>query len=203
MAPNDHRRQVSRSMIGAGLTNFFPFDKGTDMSSTNRSRGFLFAILLAGGASLASAQIGPYGTGLSSSAGLGAPFALSPYGSAMPSGTGLGYTTPLLLGPNGSSVSGSPGFGYATAPPLGTYGSSLSSSTGLGYAAPSPLNSGGVGPMANPLSPTTRYPLVNCHPSGCSGIDGTQYARGAGNVMFGSNGKICQYTALGAPLVCN
>ncbi len=58
------------------------------MSSTNRSRGFLFAILLAGGASLASAQIGPYGISLSSSAGLGAPFALSPYGGAMPSGTG-------------------------------------------------------------------------------------------------------------------
>jgi hypothetical protein len=131
------------------------------MSSTNRSHRFLFAILLAGGASLASAQISPYGTGLSSSAGLGAPFALSPYGS------------------------------------------SLSSSTGLGYAAPSPLNSGGVGPMANPLSPVTPYPLVNCHPSGCSGIDGTQYTRGAGNVMFGSNGKICQYMAPGAPLVCN
>ena len=152
------------------------------MSSTSRSHRFLFAILLASGASLASAQIGPYGTGLSSSAGLGAPFALSPYGSAMPGGTGLGYTTPLLLGPNGSSLSGSPG---------------------LGYAAPSPLNSGGVGPMANPLSPTTPYPLVNCHPGGCSGIDGTQYTRGAGNVMFGSNGKICQYMALGAPLVCN
>ena len=173
------------------------------MSSTNRSCGFLFAILLAGGASLASAQIGPYGIGLSSSAGLGAPFALSPNGGAMPSGTGLGYTTPLLLGPNGSSVSGSPGFGDATALPLGTYGSSPSSSTGLGYAAPSPLNSGGVGPMANPLSPTTRYPLINCHPGGCSGIDGTQYTRGVGDVMFGSNGKICQHTAPGAPLVCN
>jgi hypothetical protein len=173
------------------------------MSSTNRSRRFLFALLLAGGASLASAQISPYGTGLSSSAGLGAPFALSPYGSAMPGGTGLGYTTPLLLGPNGSSVSGTPGLGYATAQPLGTYGSSLSSGTGLGYAAPSPLNSGGIGPTANPLSPTTPYPLVNCHPGGCSGIDGTQYTRGAGNVMFGSNGKICQYMASGAPLVCN
>jgi hypothetical protein len=170
-----------------------------------RSLRFVFAVVLAGGTSLASAQIGPYGSGLSSSAGLRAPppLALSSYGSTMPSGTGLGYTTPLLLSPNGSSVWSSPGFGYATAPPLGTYGSSMSSSTGLGYAAPSPLNPAEVGPMANALSPTTHYPLVNCHPGGCSGVDGTQYTRGAGNVMFGSNGKICQYTAPGAPLVCN
>ena len=32
-APNDHRHQVHRSMIRAGSTNLFPFDKGTDMSS--------------------------------------------------------------------------------------------------------------------------------------------------------------------------
>jgi hypothetical protein len=57
--------------------------------------------------------------------------------------------------------------------------------------------------MADTLSPATHYPLypfVNCHPGGCSGVDGTQYMQGAGNVMFGSNGKVCQYTAPGAPL---
>jgi hypothetical protein len=146
--------------------------------------GFVFAVVLAGGASIASAQITPYGGNLSSSAGLRAlpPSAFSAFGSDMPGTTGLGSTTPLLFSPNGGSVPSSPG---------------------LGYAAPSPMNPGEVGPMANPLSPTTRYPLVTCHPGGCSGVDGTQYARGAGNVMFGSNGKVCQYTAVGAPLVCN
>jgi hypothetical protein len=57
--------------------------------------------------------------------------------------------------------------------------------------------------MADPLSPATHYPMVSCHPGGCSGVDGTQYMRGAGNVMFGSNGKVCQYVASGAPLACN
>ena len=57
--------------------------------------------------------------------------------------------------------------------------------------------------MTNATSPTTRYPLANCYAGGCFGTDGTQYTRGAGNVLFGSNGKICQYTASGAPLVCN
>jgi hypothetical protein len=74
---------------------------------------------------------------------------------------------------------------------------------GLGSAAPSPLIPGEVGAMASTTSPTTRYPLVNCYAGGCFGTDGTRYVRGAGNVLFGSNGKICQYAASGAPLVCN
>ena len=161
-----------------------------------RSLNFVLAAVLAGGTSLASAQIGPYG-----SAGFGAPppSALNPYGTGMPSATALGSTGPLLFSPNPSAVSSSRRFGGATSPPLGSYGSSM----GLGSAAPSPLIPGEVGAMTNATSPTTRYPLANCYAGGCFGTDGTQYTRGAGNVLFGSNGKICQYTASGAPLVCN
>lgn len=146
---------------------------------------FVFAVVLAGGTSLAAAQIAPYGSNLPITAGLGDPLSspLNPYGRGMTTGTGLGYTTtPLTLSPNRGS---------------------LSSSTNFGYAAPLPLNPGGGASMADTLSPATHYPVVNCHPGGCSGVDGTQYARGAGNVMFGSNGKVCQYVAPGAPLVCN
>ena len=144
-----------------------------------------FAVILAVGTSLAAAQIAPYGGNLPIGAGLGDPLSspLSPYGSATSGSTGLPYTTtPLPLTPNRSSVS---------------------TSTALGYAAPSPLIPGEGGPMAVHATPATHYPVVNCHPGGCSGVDGTQYARGAGNVMFGSNGKVCQYVAPGAPLVCN
>jgi hypothetical protein len=165
----------------------------------------VFAVVLAGSASLASAQISPYVSNLSGSAGFRAssPFALGPYGSALPSGTGLGYTTSPLFSPNGSSVSSRPGSGYAALPSLGTYAGDMSSSVGSGYAPPSPLTPGESGPMAKTPTPATHFPLVSCHPGGCSGVDGTQYARGAGNVMFGSNGKICQYTAPGAPLICH
>ena len=34
-------------------------------------------------------------------------------------------------------------------------------------------------------------------------LAGSAYDRGAGNVMFGSNGKVCQFVAPGAPLMCN
>ncbi len=117
-----------------------------------RSLRFVFAVVLAGCTSLAAAQIAPYGSNLSSSAGLSDPLLtpLSPYGSAMSSSMGLGYTTPLS---NRSSVS---------------------SRTGLGYAPTSPLNPGGGGPMVDTLSPVAHYPVVNCHPGGCSGVDGTQ-----------------------------
>lgn len=45
--------------------------------------------------------------------------------------------------------------------------------------------------------------VANCDQAGCWGIDGTRYTRGAGNVMFGSNGKTCQLVAPGVPLSCN
>ena len=165
-----------------------------------RSLNFVVAAVLAGGTSLASAQIGPHGIGLSSSAGSGSPppSALNPYGIGMPS-AGLGSTGPLLFSPNPGAITSSRGFGNATSPPLGGYGSSM----GLGSASPSPLIPGEVGAMANAPSPTTRSPLANCYAGGCFGTDGTHYVRGAGNVLFGSNGKICQNAAPGAPLVCN
>ena len=161
-----------------------------------RSLNFVLAAILAGGTSLASAQVGPYG-----SAGLGSPqpSALNPYGTGMPSATGLGFTGPLLFGPNPSAVSSSRSFSDATSPRLGSYGSSM----GLGSAAPSPLIPGEVGATASAPSSITHYPVANCNAGGCFGTDGTRYTRGAGNVLFGSNGKICQYTASGAPLVCN
>jgi len=146
-----------------------------------RSHAFIVAAVLAGVASLASAQIGPHAGGLPATAGLGA-------------------NAPLLFNPRPSAVPATPGLSHEVSPALGGYGSNL----GSGYAEPSPLTPGPAGSLsANPLSPTTRFPLVTCHPGGCSGVDGTQYARGAGNVLFGSNGKICQFTAPGAPLVCN
>ena len=152
---------------------------------------FVLAAVLAGGTSLASAQIGPYG-----SVGLGSPLpsTLNPYGTGMPSTTGFG-TGPLLVSRNASNVSSSQSFGYATSP--------LDSSMGLVSAVPSPLIPGQVGAMANAPSPTAHYPMANCYVGGCFGTDGTQYTRGPGNVLFGSNGKICLYTASGAPLVCN
>src|SRR5258705_3532460 len=121
-----------------------------------RSLNFVFAAVLAGGTSLASAQIGPYGSG-----GLGSPrpSALNPYGTGMPSATGLGSTGPLLFSPNPGAVSSSRRFGDATSPPLGSYGSSM----GLGSAAPSPLIPRGVSAMANAPSSTTHFPLVNCY----------------------------------------
>jgi hypothetical protein len=166
-----------------------------------RSRRFAIAALLAGSASLAWAQTGLSGGGLSPSAGLGGPSPLSPYGSVVPTGPGFDSTTPFIS-PLHSGLSGSSGLGTST-PSLGSYGNTMSRSADFGYSVPSPRDPGGVGSMADPLSPTTRFPMVNCHPGGCSGFDGTQYTRGAGNVMFGSNGKICQYTAPGAPLTCN
>jgi len=54
------------------------------------------------------------------------------------------------------------------------------------------------------VSAAPNFPQVaNCDPAGCWGIDGTRYTRGAGDVMFGSNGKTCQLVAPGAPLSCN
>jgi len=145
-----------------------------------RSYPFVIAAVLAAVASPTSAQT-------------------APYGSTFPITSGVGSNAPLLFSPNVSGVSGTPGLGKVTSPTLGSYGGNV----GLGYLPPPPLNPAEGGPTATPLSRNTRYPLVNCHPGGCSGVDGTQYARGAGNVMFGSNGKICQYTAPGAPLICN
>jgi hypothetical protein len=49
----------------------------------------------------------------------------------------------------------------------------------------------------------TNPPVANCDPTGCWGTDGTRYTRGAGNLMFGSNGKTCQFVAPGTPLTCN
>jgi hypothetical protein len=57
---------------------------------------------------------------------------------------------------------------------------------------------------SNTVSPATNFPQVaNCDQTGCWGTDGTRYTRGAGNVMFGSNGKTCQSGAAGAHLSCN
>ena len=49
----------------------------------------------------------------------------------------------------------------------------------------------------------TNPQVASCDASGCWGTDGTRYNRGAGNVVFGSNGKTCQLVAAGAPLMCN
>jgi len=161
-----------------------------------RSLNIALAAVLAGGTSLAFAQFRPYG-----STGFGSPppSALNPYGTGMPSVTGLGSTGPLPFSPNPGAVPSSRSFTDATSPGLGGYGSSM----GSGFVAPSPPMPGAVGAMASAPSPTTHSPVANCYAGGCFGTDGTRYTRAAGNVLFGSNGKICQYTAFGAPLVCN
>ena len=57
---------------------------------------------------------------------------------------------------------------------------------------------------SNIVSAAPNFPqLANCDQAGCWGIDGTRYTKGAGNTMFGSNGKTCQLVAPGAPLSCN
>jgi hypothetical protein len=80
------------------------------------------------------------------------------------------------------------------------------------FATPSPTTS----PYAqtSPYAPTSPYAqtkpspqpnpqVASCDPSGCWGTDGTRYSRGAGNLMFGSNGKTCQIIAPGVPLTCH
>ena len=66
----------------------------------------------------------------------------------------------------------------------------LAASASLAFAQTSPFA------QANPQ-------VASCDPNGCWGTDGTRYSRGAGNLMFGSNGKMCQIVAPGVPLTCN
>jgi len=137
-------------------------------------------------AGVASAQVGGYG-GRSGVDAYGA----GPPTSAPPTARGLS----MLNAPNRSAVEQSRSYG-TTLPPLSR---SYGDDPGWPLSPPPPAAS----TNADPLSPTARYPSVTCHAGVCVGADGTQYAPGAGNVMFGSNGKVCQSTAPGAPLVCN
>ena len=82
-------------------------------------------------------------------------------------------------------------------------GGNVLSGSGLSYQTPAQPNPGAAGQIANPPSAVANFPLGPCDPAGCWGVDGTRYDRGAGNVMFGSNGKICQFVAPGSPLMCN
>ena len=70
----------------------------------------------------------------------------------------------------------------------------LAASASLAFGQTSPFAQTNPVAQANPQ-------VANCDPSGCWGTDGTRYNRGAGNLMFGSNGKTCQTVSLGAPLV--
>jgi hypothetical protein len=79
----------------------------------------------------------------------------------------------------------------------------LSGSTGWNYQTPSLVNTQPAGQIASTPSPAPTIPFGNCDPAGCWGANGTRYTRGAGNFMFGTNGKICQMTVPGAPMMCN
>ncbi len=57
-------------------------------------------------------------------------------------------------------------------------------------------------PMVNPPPMVANVPLTNCDSAGCWDAVGTRYTR-AGNTLFGSNGKICNIVAPGAPATCN
>lgn len=100
------------------------------------------------------------------------------YGSVTPSPMARAYANGLYLPGNGSLAAGA----GLDRPPRRV------------DAVPAP-------PAENPLA-SRQQPVVTCNATSCVGVDGTQYARGAGNVVFGSNGRVCQLTAPGAPLVC-
>jgi len=57
-----------------------------------------------------------------------------------------------------------------------------------------------IGPYTPPPIPNGAQ-LNNCDVAGCWGTDGTRYTR-AGNVLFGSNGRICNIVSPGAPAIC-
>jgi hypothetical protein len=56
--------------------------------------------------------------------------------------------------------------------------------------------------MLNTPPTAANAPLSNCDSAGCWAADGTRYTR-AGNTLFGSDGKICNIVAPGAPAMCN
>ena len=60
-----------------------------------------------------------------------------------------------------------------------------------------------VAPLPPPPVGPSNVPTGTCDPSGCWGMDGARYSHAGGNFMYGSNGKVCQYVAPGAPLTCN
>jgi hypothetical protein len=66
-------------------------------------------------------------------------------------------------------------------------------------------------PATEPAPPIVNTPppfgpsgaqLNNCDVTGCWGTNGTRYTR-AGNVLLGSNGRICNIVSPGAPAICS
>jgi hypothetical protein len=79
-------------------------------------------------------------------------------------------------------------------------------------AMPGLLATEPVPPIVNtspPIGPSTPPPIApsgaqlnGCDVAGCWGTDGTRYTR-AGNVLFGTNGRICNIVSPGAPAICS
>ena len=146
-----------------------------------KSVSFVVALLLAGSASLAIAQFRPEANNLtgipnwnSGMPGLPATAPVPPIVNTPPP---IGPTTPPPIGPYAS-----PPIGPYASPPIGPY-----ASPPIGQNTPSPIPNGAQ--------------LNHCDAAGCWGTDGTRYTR-AGNVLFGSNGRICNIVSPGAPAIC-
>jgi hypothetical protein len=85
---------------------------------------------------------------------------------------------------------------------FGAAGNNLTGSPGWNSGVPAQPAMEPVPQMLNTPPTAANAPLNNCNSAGCWAADGTHYTR-SGNVLFGSNGKICNIVAPGAPPMCN
>jgi hypothetical protein len=85
---------------------------------------------------------------------------------------------------------------------VGTAGNNLTNNSGWNSGVPAQSALGPTPPMFSPSPSTPNVLLNSCDATGCWGADGTRYTR-TGNALFGSNGKICNLAAPGAPAMCN
>jgi hypothetical protein len=85
---------------------------------------------------------------------------------------------------------------------FGVAGNNLTSSIGWNPGIPAQPAIEPFPQMFNTSPSAPNILLNNCDSAGCWGADGTRYTR-AGNALFGSNGKICNIVAPGAPAMCN
>jgi len=102
--------------------------------------------------------------------------------------TSAGFVAALLL--TGSASLAAAQFGPA--------GNNLTGNPGWNSGVPAQPAIEPVPQMLNTLPTAANAPLNNCDSAGCWAADGTRYTR-AGNTLFGSDGKICNIVAPGAP----
>ena len=81
-------------------------------------------------------------------------------------------------------------------------GNNLIGSSGWNSETPAQPAIEPVPPMSITSPTAGNVPLNNCDSAGCWGANGTHYTR-AGNVLFGSNGRVCNAVAPDAPAMCD